>query len=259
MINKQQMIEIENLSFSYDKQEILSNINTHFSSGKFSVILGRNGSGKSTLFSIMAGLQKRYSGSIHISGTERKQVGLGKDSKVRIGFLPQFHQTTFPFSVKDVVLTGRASFFKLSPSAQDMDAVEEILKRFDLWHYRDKPYTSLSGGERQLVLLSRVLVQKPDILMLDEPTNHLDLYYQVAVLKCIRSLVDEGTTVLCVMHDPNMAFMYGDEIFVMKDKKLLPLQDKQPEDIKQILELTYSLPLLLLDNQGKLMFMPSIQ
>lgn len=253
------MIEIENLSFSYGKEEILRNINTHFSSGKFCIILGRNGSGKSTLFSIMAGLEKKYSGTIHILGIERKQVGLGKDRKVRIGFLPQFHQTTFPFSVKDVVLTGRASFFKLIPSAMDKDAVEEILKRFGLWHYRDKPYTSLSGGERQLVLLSRVLVQKPDILMLDEPTNHLDLHYQVAVLECIRSLVDEGTTILCVMHDPNMAFMYGDEIFMMKDKNLLSLCNKQPQDIKQILESTYNLPLLLSDNQGKLMFMPSIK
>lgn len=251
------MIDIQNLSFSYKEEKILENITMHFSKGKFSVILGRNGSGKSTLFKIMTGLEKKYTGSLFINKEERRLMQVGKANGVRLGFLPQFHQVTFPFSVMDVVLTGRASFFRFAPSLEDKKIVEETLKRFHLWHYKDKAYTSLSGGERQLVLLCRVLVQRPGILLLDEPTNHLDLYYQVAVLDCIRTLADEGCTVLCIMHDPNLAFMYGDELFVMRNKELVALQGLNKQETHRLLEETYDLSLSVTENQGLQIFTPN--
>ncbi|WP_262497785.1 ABC transporter ATP-binding protein [Chryseobacterium indologenes] len=159
----------------------------------------------------------------------------------------------------DVVLTGRASFSRFSPQSTDYEAVEDILQKFNLTHLKDKSYTSLSGGERQLVLLCRVLVQKPDILMLDEPTNHLDLHYQVAVLEVIRQLVNEGTTVLCVMHDPNLAFQFGDDFFVMRQNELVPVQSLEKDELKQLLEDTYQVPLHVLDNQGTPMFAPQLK
>lgn len=253
------MINIEQLSFDYGKEQVLKNVNAKFSKGKLSVILGRNGSGKSTLFKIIAGLEKNYKGSVWITDKERKKIKIGPSSPVRLGFLTQFHQTTFPFKVFDVILTGRASFSKFSPQQKDYQEVEAILQKFNLIHLKDKPYTSLSGGERQLVLLCRVLVQKPDILMLDEPTNHLDLHYQVAVLKAIRQLVHEGTTVLCVMHDPNLAFQFGDEFFVMNQNELIPVQSLEKNDLKQLLEDTYQVPLLALDHQGTPMFAPKLK
>ncbi|MCS4304184.1 ABC transporter ATP-binding protein [Chryseobacterium sp. BIGb0232] len=253
------VINIEQLSFDYGKDQVLNQVNAKFPKGKLSVILGRNGSGKSTLFKIIAGLEKNYKGNVWIADKERRKIKIGTTSPVRIGFLTQFHQTTFPFKVFDVILTGRASFSKFSPRQSDYQEVETILQKFNLIHLKDKPYTSLSGGERQLVLLCRVLVQKPDILMLDEPTNHLDLHYQVAVLEVIRQLVSEGTTVLCVMHDPNLAFLFGDEFFVMRHHELVAVQSLKKDELKQLLEETYEVPLLALDNQGTPMFAPQLK
>ncbi|WP_025125055.1 ABC transporter ATP-binding protein [Myroides odoratimimus] len=253
-----QLIEIQDLVFSYAKELVLDRVNASFERGKFSIILGRNGSGKSTMFNILAGLEKKYHGQVCFDGQERRAIKLGKEKYMRIGFLNQFHQTTFPFTVKEVILTGRASFAKFAPAEQDFQEVVDILSRFQLSRLIDKPYTSLSGGERQLVLLCRVLVQKPEVLMLDEPTNHLDLHYQVAVLKCIKQLAEEGTTVLCVMHDPNLAFMYGERFYLMQNKQLIDIQEVQGEELHRLLEETYQLTLHRIDNQGKPMFMPLI-
>lgn len=251
-------IHIKKLSFAYGKDIILNDVNMSFPEGKLSVILGRNGSGKSTLFNIIAGLEKKYNGSVLIGETERRDWKVGCANSLKLGFLNQFHQTTFPFSVVDVILTGRASFSRFSPNKEDFEAVEQILDRFNLTHLKDKPYTSLSGGERQLVLLCRVLVQQPDLLLLDEPTNHLDLKYQIAVLQAAKELVKEGTTVLCVMHDPNMAYFFGDQFYLMKDNRLLDLHGLEQEQVRELLEQTYQLPLISLENQKKWMFVPML-
>jgi iron complex transport system ATP-binding protein len=251
-------IHIKKLSFAYGKDIILNDVNMSFPEGKLSVILGRNGSGKSTLFNIIAGLEKKYNGSVLIGETERRDWKVGRANSLKLGFLNQFHQTTFPFSVVDVILTGRASFSRFSPSKEDFEAAEQILDRFNLTHLKDKPYTSLSGGERQLVLLCRVLVQQPDLLLLDEPTNHLDLKYQIAVLQTAKELVKEGTTVLCVMHDPNMAYLFGDQFYLMKDNRLVDLHGLEREQVRELLEQTYQLPLISLENQKKWMFVPML-
>ncbi|WP_293906909.1 ABC transporter ATP-binding protein [Sphingobacterium sp. UBA5670] len=251
-------IHIKKLSFAYGKDIILNDVNMSFPEGKLSVILGRNGSGKSTLFNIIAGLEKKYNGSVLIGETERRDWKVGRANSLKLGFLNQFHQTTFPFSVVDVILTGRASFSRFSPNKEDFEAVEQILDRFNLTHLKDKPYTSLSGGERQLVLLCRVLVQQPDLLLLDEPTNHLDLKYQIAVLQAAKELVKEGTTVLCVMHDPNMAYLFGDQFYLMKDNRLVDLHGLEQEQVRELLEQTYQLPLISLENQKKWMFVPML-
>ncbi len=251
-------IHIKKLSFAYGKDVILNDVNMSFPEGKLSVILGRNGSGKSTLFNIIAGLEKKYNGSVLIGETERRDWKVGRANSLKLGFLNQFHQTTFPFSVVDVILTGRASFSRFSPNKEDLEAVEQILDRFNLTHLKDKPYTSLSGGERQLVLLCRVLVQQPDLLLLDEPTNHLDLKYQIAVLQTAKELVKEGTTVLCVMHDPNMAYLFGDQFYLMKDNRLVDLHGLEREQVRELLEQTYQLPLISLENQKKWMFVPML-
>lgn len=251
-------ISTQQLSFSYGNDVVLRDVNVSFPKGKLSIILGRNGSGKSTLFNVIAGLEKRYGGQVFIGDVERKKIKVGSSSQLRLGFLNQFHQMTFPYKVFDVVLTGRASFSRFSPSKADHEAVHAILKKFDLEHLSDKPYTELSGGERQLILLCRVLVQQPDVLMLDEPTNHLDLNYQMAVLRTAKELVKEGTTVLCVMHDPNLAYMFGDQFYLMRDQSVLDINGLEREEVRNLLEETYELPLLSIEKQGKWMFIPML-
>lgn len=251
-----ELIQIQDLSFSFGRQQVLAGLQAYFYADELTVILGRNGSGKSTLFNILSGMERDYTGTVLFDGKDRKHIKAGKNNDFRIGFMTQFHQTTFPFTVFDVVLTGRASFSRFAPRQVDFDAVEESLKAFQLEHLRDKPYTSLSGGERQLVLLCRILVQQPDVLLLDEPTNHLDLHYQVAVLEHLQRLVKSGTTVVCVMHDPNLAFLYGDRFYVMQDKKLYPLEEKEEAGLLATLEKTYNVGLTGVSHEGRTLIIP---
>ena len=202
------IVNIQNLSFTYGKDKILNDVNVNFSEAKLSVVMGKNGSGKSTLFNIIAGLEKKYDGNVFIRNEERKKIKVGSSS-LRLGFMTQFHQTTFPFKVFDVVMTGRASFSRFSPKNEDYQIVEEMLTKFNLWHLKDKAYTSLSGGERQLVLLCRVLVQNPDVLMLDEPTNHLDLE---SITAFNNSLNNFKGSVLFTTHDHEFAQTVGNRI-----------------------------------------------
>lgn len=250
-------IEIKDLTFNYGKQTVLGGLNATFRSGEMVVILGRNGSGKSTLFNILAGIHQDYHGQVYINSIERRAIKMGNANGVRLGFMPQFHQTNFPFTVYDVVLTGRASFARFSPKDEDRQQVTQVLKRFDLWKYKDKPYTKLSGGERQLVLLCRVLVQNPDIILLDEPTNHLDLHYQVAVLDNLKKLVQEGKTVISIMHDPNLAFLYGDCFFLMQQQCLTSLAERDNDTIHQLLEEAYQVRLEQVPHRDKIVILPS--
>ena len=253
-----ELITIDKLSFGYGKQQVIHQLDAAFVKGKLSIILGRNGSGKSTLFQVLSGVQNTYSGHVYINGIERKAIKRQRASDVRIGFMSQFHQTTFPFSVFDVVMTGRASFTRFAPRAEDRQRVEDVLKQFNLWSYKDRPYTQLSGGERQLVLLCRVLVQDPDVILLDEPTNHLDLHYQVKVLENLQRLAGEGITIICIMHDPNLAFLYGERLFLMQHKQLRSLSGLPVDEAHQLLEDAYQVQLETIKHGAKNLIVPHI-
>ncbi len=253
------IIQIKSLSFRYGKNSVLDKLDASFTQGKVSIILGRNGSGKSTLFEILANIKKGYDGEVLIGGVQDKLSRISGAKLPKVGFMTQFHQTTFPFSVYDVVMTGRASFTRFAPRSEDHQKVEDVLISFDLWKHKDKPYTKLSGGERQLVLLCRVLVQQPDVLLLDEPTNHLDLHYQVKVLENLRKLAKQGISVICIMHDPNLAFLYGDRFFLMQQRRLHDLSDLGTYRIHQLLEEAYQVELETIMHGGKMLIVPKIQ
>ncbi|HAO21644.1 MAG: iron ABC transporter [Desulfobacteraceae bacterium IS3] len=231
-------IRVENLCFSYGELPILKNITLDISQGKFTVILGRNGSGKSTLLRLIAGLSEPDTGKITILGRDMQKLSLRERAKL-IGFLPQQHRPVFPFSVEDMVLTGRASYISLMPKKQDKDKTAEALERVGIIHLKDRAFTELSGGEQQLVMVARVLAQNPEIILLDEPTSHLDLCYQSRLLSLIRELVNQGLTIIAVLHDPNIAFLYGDEFIFLKNGAIQPLENSQKPWDMQVLRHIY--------------------
>ncbi len=213
-------IEVKNLSFAYEGQEVLDSVNFSVETESLTFILGRNGSGKSTLLKIIAGILKAPSGEIKIYGSDNSKFTYAERARI-IGFLSQQHKAVFPFSVEDVVLTGRAAYVNYIPCEQDRDAAAEAIEKAGITHLRQRNYTELSGGEQQLVMIARSLAQNPEILLLDEPTTHLDFTNQSHLLNLLRKLVSEGLTILVVMHDPNLAFMFGDDFLFMKDKKVI--------------------------------------
>jgi iron complex transport system ATP-binding protein len=152
--------------------------------------------------------------------------------------LPQFHTPAFPFTVEEVVLTGRASYVLHVPGKKDMEKTDEAIDKVGISHLRLRPYTELSGGERQLVMIARVLAQEPKVVLFDEPLSHLDLSNQTRFLALIRGLIMAGLTVMAVLHDPNTAFMSADDFILIKDGTLRNLEGaKNPWDSATLMDL----------------------
>ena len=126
---------------------------------------------------------------------------------------------TFAFTVEAVVLMGRTAHGNLfsRPTAADRAVAARVLERFGIAHLRERPYTMISGGERQLVLLARALAQEPQFIVLDEPTASLDFGNQGKVMREIRALAASGHGVLFTTHDPNHALRAADRAFLLRE------------------------------------------
>lgn len=204
------------LTFRYGSREVLKNVTIKIHSQQFTIILGRNGSGKSTLLRIMAGLLRPDSGTLLVAGRPLHRLSLSERAKI-IGYLSQFHRPVFPFSAEEVVLTGRASYVNLMPGETDREIALRALERVGISHLRSRPFTELSGGEQQLVMIARVLAQEPQLILLDEPTTHLDFLNQARLLRLVKEFVDAELAVVAVLHDPNLAFLYGDQFVFLRE------------------------------------------
>ena len=245
------------MSFAYDKSSVLEDINIDILQDRFTVILGRNGSGKSTLLKIIAGLVTHTNGTVKIENKELYKLSNTERARL-IGFLPQFHKPVFPFTVTDVVLTGRSGFSSLLPSEQDKQIALNAIERIEIMHLKDRAYTELSGGEQQLVMIARVLAQNPKIILLDEPTTHLDLFFQTHVLKILKSLTQEGFTIVAVMHDPNMAFLFGDDFLFVKEKHIITPEDTEHPWNDQFLSRVYQMPLKSVPTVNRALIIPNL-
>jgi len=136
-----------------------------------------------------------------------------------LGHVSQMHKSSFPFSVLDVVLTGRMPYISIfsTPGKEDVEKAYEVLEFMGIAHFAQRPYTQISGGERQMVMIAKALAQEPDFLLLDEPTSFLDLKNQIHVLKTIISLAKtRNITVLMTLHEPNHALLFSDEIILLR-------------------------------------------
>jgi iron complex transport system ATP-binding protein len=246
---------VEHVCFSHPSDFSLEDVTLHVPAGKLSILLGKNGSGKSTLLHLMAGLHKPTAGRIEVLG--RDLAGLSTAARAQIiGYLPQFHSPVFPYTVEEVVLTGRAPYVFTVPKAKDREKAEQALITVGMHDLRDRPYTELSGGERQLVMMARVLAQEPKVILLDEPISHLDLSNQSRLLHLLKQLVGEGITVLAVLHDPNVAFSYGDVFFFMKEGRMQqPGPGEAPWDA-DFLEGLYETQLETVPHDGKALVIP---
>jgi len=213
-------ITVKNLSFAYAGSDILKDVNTTIEAGKLTFILGRNGSGKSTFLRLIAGLLAYNHGEIQILGKNHSLFSYSERSKLT-GFLNQQHKAVFPFEVEEVVLTGRAGCINFLPKKSDEEMALEAMEKVGIAHLQSRIYSELSGGEQQLVMIARVMAQNPKILLLDEATSHLDFTNQMNLLTLLKKLVTDGLTVVAVLHDPNLAFVYGDDFLFVKDKQII--------------------------------------
>lgn len=223
-------IEVKNLSFSYGDRPVLHDISFSVEKGEFLSILGPNGVGKSTLFRCVLGLLSGYSGQVLVDGVDARSFSIREAAK-HIAYIPQSSSPIFNYSVFDIILMGRTSGLSTfrSPKKADAEICEWAMEKVGITRLRDRCFHRLSGGEQQLVLIARALVQKAPILMLDEPTANLDFGNQLLVLEQTRNLAREGYTVIQTTHHPEQSFLFSDRILTIQKGRVLTVG--KPEDV----------------------------
>jgi len=216
------LIEARGVTFSYDTKPVLRDINMTVHRGEVISLLGPNGSGKSTLLKVMLGLLRPSQGSVHLKGKEISRID-AKAVARQIAYVPQTHKGTFSYKVIDVVLMGRLPHkpFFFSYNQKDRDIAFEKMERLSIGHLADRPYTELSGGERQLTLIARAMAQGAEIFVLDEPATGLDYGNQLRLLEQIIKLARQGYTFIKSTHSPEHAFWLGDRSVMIKDGTII--------------------------------------
>ncbi|MCB2210343.1 ATP-binding cassette domain-containing protein [bacterium] len=210
------------LSFNYlPGKPVLHDVSLSVDSGETLYILGRNGSGKTTLLSCLAGLLQPIAGEVLLDGQNIQSLSPAERAR-QIGLIPQMHTPVFGYTVSEMVMMGRAPHLGWlgSPSHEDRAIVEESLAQVGIFELRDRPYTEISGGEQQLVLIARGLAQQCRLLLMDEPTAHLDLSNQHRVLEIVSQLSDRGITFIISSHSPNNALAYAGRVLLLTEGRV---------------------------------------
>ena len=206
------------LSIGYRERVVGRGLDVRLEQGEVLALLGPNGSGKTTLLKTLLGILSPLGGAALIDGKPIASFSAPQRAR-RIAYVPQAHVPTFAFTVETVVLMGRTAHGSLlrAPSAADRLVADRALERFGIAALKERPYTMISGGERQLVLLARALAQEPQFIVLDEPTASLDFGNQGKVMREIRALAAAGHGVLFTTHYPNHALRAADRAFLIRD------------------------------------------
>jgi len=217
------ILEVKDLSFKYHNNRLIfHDVNFNIDSGEILSILGPNGSGKSTLLNCIANLYKPLSGEILLNGGPILKMNLRHIAQI-IGYVPQTHIPAYAFTVREFTVMGRTPYigaFKM-PSRTDYKIADRALEQLGVSHLKNKAYTEISGGERQLVLIARVITQQPKIILLDEPTAHLDYGNQHRTVQLIRQLADEGYALIMTTHNPEHAIILNGKVAILNRKGML--------------------------------------
>jgi iron complex transport system ATP-binding protein len=211
--------EAKHLAYRYPQGPLaVRDISLATAPASMSAIVGANGSGKSTLIRMLAGLLRPVSGHILLDGLALEEW----QPRVRareIAYMPQNTAAAFPFRALDVVLSGRTPHVARwsLETVRDRDRAMEALEGVGAAHLADRPITSLSGGERQMVILARALAQEPRLLLLDEPATSLDLKHRAGLMRTLARLREQrGLSVMMITHDLQLTGSLFDQIIALR-------------------------------------------
>lgn len=229
------MIKVKKLSFGYLKNRlVLDDISLEFEKGKIIALIGRNGSGKSTFLDCLLGVND-YEGEIFVCDNNIKELS-DKEYARHVSFIPQSVQINIDYSIRDFISFGRNPYLKLgqTPSKKDFDLVTQNAEKCGIADLLDQDINKVSGGERQLAFIARALTQETPIIIMDEPTAALDFGNQQKLFKAMKELAKEGKTIIFTTHNPNHLVNLGCDIFAVKDKGILKLDELNDTTIKEI-------------------------
>lgn len=223
-------IELSALSFSYGAQPVLRDVTFSAQEGESLALLGPNGAGKSTLFRCMLGFLPPSGGSVLLDGRPVSTY-TQKALASRIAYIPQSYSPAFDYTVLECVLMGMTAQLGAfdTPRKADEARAMAALEALGIAQLADRSCGRISGGERQLMLIARALVQQARILLMDEPTASLDYGNSCRVMRRIHRLAQEGYTVIFSTHDPNQALRYASRVLALRDGTLAA--DGAPEAV----------------------------
>lgn len=215
------MLKISNLCFSYKDNLILENIDLELEKGRIYFLLGENGAGKTTLIKCILSILNYKKGNILVDNKDIKLLDPVERAKL-LSYVPQEHTPLFNHHLLDVILmgaAGRLNFYE-SPKKSDIERANMITKYLGIENLISKGYGEISGGERQLTLIGRALMQDSKFLLMDEPHSNLDYGNRIMVMNILENLKRDGYTILISSHNPQDAFLYADEVIILNKGKI---------------------------------------
>jgi iron complex transport system ATP-binding protein len=248
------LLQFEQIQFGYPQtiQPVLRDFQLEIAPGTVTAILGPNGAGKTTLLHLALGWLKPQAGQIQLeqrplNGYSRRSLGQW------IGLVPQSEHISFEYSLLEFVLLGRAPYLPTlaMPEKVDYEIALDALRQVGMAELQQRSILSLSGGERQLVLIARALAQQPRLLLLDEPTSHLDLGNKGRLVHLLRDLQGRGVTILFTTHEPDVASALATHLVLMQKGRILKTGSLAEVFTNQNLTQLYQLPVDVVDISGR--------
>jgi ABC-type cobalamin/Fe3+-siderophores transport system ATPase subunit len=224
-------VEIIGLEFGYGRGgHRLTDVSLSVRETDVCTLLGPNGTGKTTLLRCVLGLLTPEHGTIRVCGTNIAELSARELARL-VAYVPQTTTITFPFTTLDIAVMGRTPHLSMTatPSAADRRAALATLAGLGIDHLADRSFSGLSGGERQLTLIARALVQQAPVLILDEPTAALDYGNEVHLLRVVAELAATGRSVLMTTHQPDHAVTYATRPVLMRNGAIVA--DGSPEGV----------------------------
>ncbi len=242
-------IECDNVSFKYNVDPVIQDLNFQFGKGHFYGILGPNGCGKTTLLNIIGGILKQNYGQIVIDNTDIKNLSPREIAK-QLAFVKQFDYVDIDFTVEEIIMMGRYAHIERfsSESEEDKTIVQNIITKLKLEKLAKRKFMELSGGEQQKIMIARAMVQQGKVLLLDEPTSHLDINYQIEFMELFTEFVQEGLIVIAVLHDINLAAQFCDKVIFIKDTNIKAFGDIESTITQQNIKDVYNVDVLVKKN-----------
>ncbi len=216
------MIVLDKVSCGYHKKQVLTDVSVTIEESKLTCLLGKNGVGKTTLFKTILGLLPVQQGKVFYDEKEKKELSVKNFAKL-ISYVPQAHGTPFPYKVIDVVLMGQFVHSPGSmgrPAQKNVEVANWCIETLGIGSLAKRNFSTLSGGEKQMVLIARAMAQQTKYIAMDEPTANLDLGNQNRVMEIAHRLKDKGYGVIMNIHSPQQALQYADSVILLKDGKL---------------------------------------
>ena len=231
------MIDIENLHVGYDGKLVIKGVNLKINDG-FVAILGPNGSGKTTLLRSISGILKPVSGSVKISGKDVYRSTHKEISKM-VTMISQDFVPMYDYTALDVVKMAFSSesFF---PSKEEDKLAEKSLRSVGVGHLKDRMFSTLSGGEKRLVMIARALAQGSKVILVDELELHLDPSHKKQIAKTLKNISKSDKIVVSVFHDIQLAFSFSDRFIGMRSGEIVfDSEDPSPENLKSLFDMEF--------------------